>query len=448
MDTSPDARSRYKSLVDAFAADIRSARLAPGTRLPTHRQLAASEGLALVTASRVYAELEAMGLVSGETGRGTFVRETSLPPGHGIDQPDVTAGMLDLNYNYPSVPGQAELLRTALRQLALSGDLESLLRYQPHGGRLHERASFARHLLTRGLNVPAERVLIVNGAQHGLTVALMSLLQPGDVIAVDALTYPGFKALALALHLEVLAIPVTQSGPDLDALERLCRSRSVRAIYSMPTLHNPLGWVMSLEQRQQLIAIARAHDLHIIEDAAYAFLVENPPPPLAELAPERTVYVSGLSKNVAAGLRVGFIAAPAQTIAALERMIRVTAWNTPGVMTSIASAWLDDGTVSRLEVQKRQDAQARQIIADEQLAGLHSVRHPFSYFVWLPLAEDARAEQVVTALLREQISVSTAQPFAISTHVPHAIRLALASVEMGALRGALAKVKWVVEACA
>ncbi len=441
-------RSRYKSLVDAFAADIRSARLAPGTRLPTHRQLAASEGLALVTASRVYAELEAMGLVSGETGRGTFVRETSLPPGHGIDQPDVTAGMLDLNYNYPSVPGQAELLRTALRQLALSGDLESLLRYQPHGGRLHERASFARHLLTRGLNVSAERVLIVNGAQHGLTVALMSLLQPGDVIAVDALTYPGFKALALALHLEVLAIPVTQSGPDLDALERLCRSRSVRAIYSMPTLHNPLGWVMSLEQRQQLIAIARAHDLHIIEDAAYAFLVENPPSPLAELAPERTVYVSGLSKNVAAGLRVGFIAAPAQTIAALERMIRVTAWNTPGVMTSIASAWLDDGTVSRLEVQKRQDAQARQIIADEQLAGLHSVRHPFSYFVWLPLAEDARAEQVVTALLREQISVSTAQPFAISTHVPHAIRLALASVEMGALRGALAKVKWVVEACA
>ncbi|ALE88847.1 PLP-dependent aminotransferase family protein [Pseudomonas versuta] len=441
-------RSRYKSLVDTFAADIRSARLAPGTRLPTHRQLAASEGLALVTASRVYAELEAMGLVSGETGRGTFVRETSLPPGHGIDQPDVTAGMLDLNYNYPSVPGQAELLRTALRQLALSGDLESLLRYQPHGGRLHERASFARHLLTRGLNVPAERVLIVNGAQHGLTVALMSLLQPGDVIAVDALTYPGFKALALALHLEVLAIPVTESGPDLDALQRLCRSRSVRAIYSMPTLHNPLGWVMSLEQRQQLIAIARAHDLHIIEDAAYAFLVENPPSPLAELAPERTVYVSGLSKNVAAGLRVGFIAAPAQTIAALERMIRVTAWNTPGVMTSIASAWLDDGTVSRLEVQKRQDAQARQIIADEQLAGLHSVRHPFSYFVWLPLAEDARAEQVVTALLREQISVSTAQPFAISTHVPHAIRLALASVEMGALRGALAKVKWVVEACA
>ena len=126
-------RSRYKSLVDAFAADIRSGRLLPGTRLPTHRQLAATEGLALVTATRVYAELEAIGLVSGETGRGTFVRETSLPPGLGIDQKDVATGMTDLNFNYPSLPGQAELLRSALRQLALAGDLESLLQI----GRAH-----------------------------------------------------------------------------------------------------------------------------------------------------------------------------------------------------------------------------------------------------------------------------------------------------------------------
>ena len=181
-------RSRYKTLVDTYAADIRSGRLAPGTRLPTHRQLAVSEGLALVTASRVYAELEAMGLVSGETGRGTFVRETSLSPGQGIDQKDVAVGMIDLNFNYPSLPGQAELLRTALRQLALSGDLEALLRYQPHAGRQHERASVARHLLSRGVSVEAGQVLIVNGAQQGLAVTLMALLTPGDVIAADALT--------------------------------------------------------------------------------------------------------------------------------------------------------------------------------------------------------------------------------------------------------------------
>ncbi|WP_339434109.1 MULTISPECIES: aminotransferase-like domain-containing protein [unclassified Pseudomonas] len=439
-------RSRYKTLVDLYAADIRAGRLAPGTRLPTHRELAAKEGLALVTASRVYAELEAMGLVSGETGRGTFVRETSLSAGLGIDQKDVAVGMIDLNFNYPSLPGQADLLRTALRQLALSGDLEALLRYQPHAGRQHERASVARHLQTRGVQVDTEQVLIVNGAQQGLAVTLMALLKPGDVIAADALTYSGFKVLAEALHLEVVAIPLGDQGPDLQALETLCRSRSVRAVYSMPTLHNPLGWVTPLEQREQLVAIARRHDLTIIEDAAYAFLVENPPRALVDLAPERTVYVTGLSKNIATGLRVGFIAAPAPRVPALERIIRATTWNTPGVMTALACGWLDDGTVTRLEEQKRQDAKARQALAAEWLKGLTCIGHPSSYFLWLPLPEDVRADQMVVELMHEQISVTTAEPFSVSPHAPHAIRLALGSVDMAVLRQALITVRKVVGA--
>lgn len=441
-------RTRYKTLVDALAADIRAGRLPPGTRLPTHRQLAAEQGLALVTASRVYAELEAMGLVSGETGRGTFVRETSLPPGQGIDQPDVVAGMLDLNFNYPALPGQADLLRQALRQLALSGDLESLLRYQPHAGRLHERAAVARHLLSRGLRVQAQQVLMVSGAQHGLAVAMMTLLQPGDVIAADALTYSGFKVLAESLHLEVVPIPATAQGPDLEALEQLCRKRSVRAVYSMPTLHNPLGWVMPLEQRLRLVSIARAHGLSIIEDAAYAFLVEDAPPPLAQLAPELTLYVSGFSKSVATGLRVGFVAAPEHRVAALERSIRATTWNTAGLLTAIACAWLEDGTVRQLEAQKRADAQARQALAREVLAGLDYVAHGNSYFIWLPLGEEARADQIAMMLLREQVSVSTAEPFSTSAHVPHALRLALGSLDMPSLREALLSVRRVVGAYA
>ncbi len=439
-------RSRYKTLVDTYADDIRSGRLSPGTRLPTHRQLAASEGLALVTASRVYAELEAMGLVCGEAGRGTFVRETSLLPGQGIDQKDVAVGMIDLNFNYPSLPGQADLLRTALRQLALSGDLEALLRYQPHAGRAHERASVAQHLLSRGVQVEAEQVLIVNGAQQGLAVTLMALLKPGDVIAADALTYSGFKVLAEALHLEVVAIPLTAHGPDLQALDKLCRQRSVRAVYSMPTLHNPLGWVMPIDQREQLVAIARRHDLTIIEDAAYAFLVENPPRPLIDLAPERTVYVSGLSKNIATGLRVGFIAAPVGMVPALERVIRATTWNTPGVMTAIACGWLDDGTVIELEEQKRNDAKARRTLAAELLKGLSWIGHPSSYFLWLPLPEDVRADQIVVELQQQQISVTTAEPFAVSAHVPHAIRLALGSVDMAVLRQALITVRQIIGA--
>jgi len=438
------AHARYKTLVDTLAAEIREGRLAPGTRLPTHRKLAAREGLALVTATRVYAELEAMGLVSGEAGRGTFVREALLPRSLGIDQQVTAASMLDLNFNYPSLPGQADLLRSALRQLASTGDLEALLRYQPHGGRWHERATVARHLASRGLTASADQVAIVAGAQQGLATTVMALLQPGDVVAIDALTYPGFKVLAEAHRLELAPIPAAGQGLDLDALAALCKRRRVRAVYAMPTLHNPLGWVMSASRRRHLVVIARRHGLLIIEDAAYAFLAPDPPDPLAALAPEATVYVSGFSKSVATGLRVGFVAAPAAWVSKIERAIRATTWNTPGVMTAIACGWLDDGTVTRLEAEKRQDAMTRQAIAAEVLTGLRCVRHPASYFVWLRLAEEVRADKVAMALMSERISVSTAEPFATTAQVPHALRLALGSVELDKLRDALEKVKRVI----
>jgi len=438
------AEARYKQLVDELAANIRSGRMPPGTRLPTHRKLAERHGLALVTASRVYAELEAMGLVSGEVGRGTFVREASLRVGPGAEQRALPADLVDLNFNYPALPGQAELLRGALRQLAAGGELDAMLRYAPHGGRMHERACFARHLASRGLEVEPSNVLIVDGAQHGLAVTAMALLQPGDVVAVDALTYPGFKVLAEAHRLELAPLPASGQGPDLDALERLCARRRVRAIYAMPTMHNPLGWVMSASRRKRLVAVARRHGLLVIEDAAYAFLAGDPPPPLAALAPETTVYVSGLSKNVATGLRVGFVAAPDAWVPKLERAIRATTWCTPGVTTAIACAWLEDGTVGRLEAEKRQDAAARQAIVGEVLDGLRCVRHPSSYFAWLPLPEETRADLVAAALMREGVSVSTAEPFATSKHVPHALRLALGSVGLDGLRSALQTVRRVV----
>jgi len=434
----------YKPLVDELAAEIRSGRLQPGTRLPTHRRLAQRHRIALVTASRVYAELEAMGLVSGEVGRGTFVRETLLSRGVGIDQQAVAAGLVDLNFNYPSLPGQADLLRSALRQLAAGGELDSMLRYAPHGGRMHERACVARHLASRGLAAEPAQVLIVDGAQHGLAVTMMALLQPGDVIAADALTYPGFKVLAEALHLELLPIAASGQGPDPDALERLCTRRRVRALYTMPTMHNPLGWVTSMSRRRRLASIARQHGLLVIEDAAYAFLAEDPPAPLAALAPETTVYVSGLSKSVATGLRVGFVVAPQAWVPKIERAIRATTWCAPGVTTAIACGWLDDGTVGRLESEKRRDAAMRQAVVDDTLAGLRCVRHPSSYFVWLPLPEETRADRVAAALMRDGVSVSTAEPFAISRHVPHALRLALGSVGLDNLRTALRTVRRVI----
>lgn len=438
-------KARYKAVVDRYAQAIRSGQLPAGSRLPTHRTLAAGERLSLATATRVYRELEEMGLVSGETGRGTFVRDLSLPPGHGVDQQVVAADVVDLNFNYPSLPDQGDALREALRQLAMAGDIDSHLRYQPHAGRLAERDIIARHLTCQHFAPDAENVLIVNGAQHGLAVTVMGLLRPGDVVAVDALTYSGFKALAALYHLELAAIPCRPEGPDLQALQTLCQQRRVRAVYTMPTLHNPLGWVLNTGQRQALADLARQHDLLIIEDAAYARLVSRPPPPVVSYAPERTVYVTGFSKNIATGLRVGVVISPPRYRPEIERAIRATTWNTPTLISSLICAWIEDGTVARFETQKRQDARQRQQVAREVLCGLPVVSHPDSYFVWLPLGEESRADRLANALMERRISVSTAEPFCVSATIPQALRIALGSVPFDSLRPALLSVRDAVE---
>ncbi|EPK0680459.1 PLP-dependent aminotransferase family protein [Klebsiella pneumoniae] len=438
-------KARYKAVVDRYAQAIRSGQLPAGSRLPTHRTLAAGERISLATATRVYRELEEMGLVSGETGRGTFVRDLSLPPGHGVDQQVVAADVVDLNFNYPSLPDQGDALREALRQLAMAGDIDSHLRYQPHAGRLAERDIIARHLTCQHFAPDAENVLIVNGAQHGLAVTVMGLLRPGDVVAVDALTYSGFKVLAALYHLELAAIPCRPEGPDLQALQTLCQQRRVRAVYTMPTLHNPLGWVLNTGQRQALADLARQHDLLIIEDAAYARLVSHPPPPVVSYAPERTVYVTGFSKNIATGLRVGVVISPPRYRPEIERAIRATTWNTPTLISSLICAWIEDGTVARFETQKRQDARQRQQVAREVLCGLPVVSHPDSYFVWLPLGEESRADRLANALMERRISVSAAEPFCVSTTIPQALRIALGSVPFDSLRPALLSVRDAVE---
>ena len=438
-------KARYKAVVDRYAQAIRSGQLPAGSRLPTHRTLAAGERLSLATATRAYRELEEMGLVSGETGRGTFVRDLSLPPGHGVDQQVVAADVVDLNFNYPSLPDQGDALREALRQLAMAGDIDSHLRYQPHAGRLAERDIIARHLTCQHFAPDAENVLIVNGAQHGLAVTVMGLLRPGDVVAVDALTYSGFKALAALYHLELAAIPCRPEGPDLQALHTLCQQRRVRAVYTMPTLHNPLGWVLNTGQRQALADLARQHDLLIIEDAAYARLVSRPPPPVVSYAPERTVYVTGFSKNIATGLRVGVVISPPRYRPEIERAIRATTWNTPTLISSLICAWIEDGTVARFETQKRQDARQRQQVVREVLCGLPVVSHPDSYFVWLPLGEESRADRLANALMERRISVSTAEPFCVSATIPQALRIALGSVPFDSLRPALLSVRDAVE---
>lgn len=436
----------YRAIVEEYVAAIRSGTLPAGTRLPTHRALARERRIALATATRVYAELAGMGLVVGEPGRGTFVR---VPSGYdGLEPSRVlpVARVADLSFNQPLADGQADLLRLALRRLATSGEAESLLRQDPPGGRTQHRAIVATYLLGRGIDTAPANVLLTSGTQQALDTVLRALTRPGDVLAVDALSYPGITLLAAAHGLDLAPVPVSGRGPDLDALDRLCRTRPVRAIYAIPTMHNPLGWVLDRDQRARLVAIARARDCVIVEDGTYAFLEAAPPPPLRALAPERTCYVAGLSKNVATGLRFGFAVVPDRHVQSVTRSLRVAAWGAPGVITALATGWIADGTVTRLEQARRQDALARQDIARAALAGLDVTAHPASYLIWLRLEPHQRPDHVASALAQEGILISTADAFATGSYRPRALRLALGTLPLDELEPALHRIRDTIEA--
>ena len=438
------ATPRYKQLVDEFAHNIRSGVWRAGTRLATHRDLARQHGIALATATKVYAELEAMGLVSGETGRGTYVRDLNVPPGYGQLPERQRHGVVDLAFNYPYDTRQADALRKALRGLSLNGDLASLgmlISAQPTVGRETERRIVAQHLQTRGIQAEHTDVLLVNGAQQGLALAVLALLKPGDVVAVDALTYPGFIALAQTHSLELAPIAMGTHGPDMSDLERLMRQRAVKAIYTMPTLHNPMGWVMSRAARERLVALARQHDALIIEDGSYAFLTDEAPTPVRELAPERTVYVSGLSKALGGGVRFGFVVSPPPHVPALERTLRALTWSNSTLITALCGRWLEDGTVQQMEQEKRADAAARQQIASEELADLHMIRNPASYFVWLMLPSEMRADQLAGTLMQQGILVATSEAFAAAPSFPHAVRLSLGGCDLTTLRNTLRRIR-------
>ncbi|MFE4355782.1 PLP-dependent aminotransferase family protein [Kitasatospora sp. NPDC056800] len=438
----------YKAIVDEYATAIRSGALPAGTRLPTHRTLARERRIALATATRVYAELAAAGLVVGEQGRGTFVRLRSgydgLEPSRALPVPRVA----DLSFNQPLSPGQGDQLRQALRALASSGDAEALLRQHPPGGHRHDRAAVATHLLDRGIDTAPENVLLTSGAQQALDCVLRTLTRPGDVLAVDALGYPGIKLLAAAHGLDLAPVPVTADGPDLDALDRLCRTRPVRAVYTQPTVHNPLGWVLAPAQRERLVRLAADHGFTLIEDGTYAFLEAAPPPPLHALAPEHTCYLAGLSKSVAPGLRFGFAVLPDHLLRAATTSLRAAAWGAPGLITALATGWLTDGTVARLEQERRTDAAARQSIARTALTGLTTTAHPTSYILWLTLEPHQRPDHAAAALAAEGILISTADAFATTPHHPNALRLALATPPLPTLPTVLTHLRTTLEAIA
>jgi DNA-binding transcriptional MocR family regulator len=170
-----------------------------------------------------------------------------------------------------------------------------------------------------------------------------------------------------------------------DALTVLCKQRKPRAIYLMPTLHNPTGHTMPAQRRIEIARIAEQYDLAIVEDDISSHLVTQPPPPISTMAPERSYYITGLSKSVAGGVRIAYLVAPEKKVDDLSRTLGATCWMVAPLMAELATMWIEDGTADKVLSRKRAEAQRRQQLASRILDSASYSAGPQSFHLWLTL---------------------------------------------------------------
>ena len=441
----PDLRTRkgprYRAIAEALAEDVRRGALAAGTRLPTHRELAWRLKVTVGTVSRAYAEAERRGLIAGEVGRGTYVRATPVSPLVFHAQPDSADDFVDLGVHRPRGAGEAALLATSLADLAADPALATLMEYQPHAGRAEEREAGVGWIArTAALAASPDQVVVTASGQHAMAAILAALFEPGDSLAVEALTYPGIRAAAGLLHLKTVPIALDEKGLLPDALDAACRAARVRALYTLPTLHNPTAATMPLERRRALVEVARRHGVMLIEDDVYGFLVERPLPALASLAPEHACYITSTSKSIVPGLRVGYAHCPPALVERVAAAVRAMTYTAPPLMARIASRLIENGTADRLIAEKRAETARRQAAVRRLFARQSYSTAPEAAHLWLALPDPWQPEEFAAAALRRGVGVTPAAAFAAGRHVPRAVRVcigtppSLAALERGLTR--------------
>lgn len=430
----------YLAIADALSADIAAGRLPGGFRLPPQRTLAGQLGIDFTTVSRAYAEARKRGLVEGRVGQGTYVRaQPRTAP------PSAATGIIDMSMNLPprfDDPELGERMWGGIAELQASAGLDLLMRYQEAGGSTRDRAAGAAWLAPRLGELGPGRVLVCAGAQGALLALLGAIAGPGETVCAEALTYPGLLAVARHLRIRVAAVAMDAGGLIPEAFEELCRTRAPKALYCTPTLHNPTTATLSLARRERIAAIAREHNVLIVEDDAYGALPVKPVAPFAAFAPDITYHIAGLAKCVSPALRVAYVVVPDNRRSAdLEGAVRATAGMASPLTGAIATRWIENGVARSVLAAIRQEARLRQAIVAETLPADLVQADPEGFHVWLTLPDHWTRNDFAARLRSVGIGVVTSDAFSVSGQADEAVRLGLgAAPDRGALAAGLSTV--------
>lgn len=438
----PEGRPMYLALADAIEADVAGGVLAPGMRLPTHRDLAERLGVTVGTVTRGYAEAARRGAVRGEVGRGTVVRASGdgpspwwsgEPDGRGKGAGRDESGQrrrIDLGL-VTGMYGLDPDLGAGLRRLAAEPGAQDLLGYQPSRGMARHREAGSLWCRRFGVEAPPERVLVTAGGQHALLVLFSSLFRPGDRVGAGCLNYPGLMSVAALLGLKLVPLAMDEQGVLPESLDETCAREPLRGLYCMPGAHNPTTATPSAQRQRRLAEIATARGLLVVEDAAYALTAaspERPLTPLAALIPERCFFVASVSKVIAGGLRVGFLASPAEHVERLALGITGTTWMASPLCAELAAGWIFDGTAEKVLARKLAEAGKRVELARRVLTGFEFQAQERGYFIWLTLPEPWRAADFEGAAGSRGVGVIAGDSFCVGlTPAPAAVRVSLSA---------------------
>jgi DNA-binding transcriptional MocR family regulator len=406
------AASTNDGLASRIAAEwahrIEQRLVLPGARLPSVREGAKQQGVSPFTVVAAYDRLQALGLVEARQQRGFFVREprtarTQAPRSSNPAPYDTLTLMRSLMDSEQGVgpahgtlpqsffdPG---LVRQALRQVLSTGEAQDalLLRYGLPEGDPLLREMLAQRLADIGIHAHPAQILSTVGATHALDLIAHTLAAPGDAVLVDDPGWPVEYARLVNAGLRLLPVARTAAGPDMNQLAQLVQQHRPKLYVTVSVLHNPTGHSLTLAQAHELLRLTEPSGCLVVEDDTYSAFAPAHQPRLAALdGLKRTLYVSGFSKMLGAGLRVGYVAGPEVLIERLAARKLVQQLCSPPITERAVAQLLQRGGLRRHAErvnEKLQTARTRcQKLAEA--AGCRFAAPPAGLFGWVDTGVD------------------------------------------------------------
>lgn len=325
-----------------------------------------------------------------------------------------------------SVSEHGRDLSKILKTMAKENNLDELFGYVPNQGLKRHREVASGWLRQYGYKTNPGNIVICAGATHAINCCLLGLFNPGDKIAVDALTFTGFKNAAALAQIKLEPVEMDSEGMVPLKLLNLCRKQQIKGIYLMPSMQNPTAAVMSVKRKHALADIIEEYGLILVEDDIYNFTNQKDRTSISEMIPTNSVFICGLSKALLPGLRIAFTVLPDKFLDAFIQTVTNTAWMAAPICSEIASRLIENGIANDIVENKLQIIHRRVKIAEKMLKGFAYSASENSMFVWLELPHGWTSANFEHEAFLNGVRVISAFKFYVGNGLPpNAVRISL-----------------------